>query len=122
MREKLTQLAPLLVVVAALLLPSAWWRIELLFNPIDSGALCKEDVTLYTTAWCQYCAKTRDFLRSAGVPFTEWDIEKSPRAYQRYQQIGGRGVPVAQIGPTIIEGYDKRAIRNAIDTLNQAKQ
>jgi mycoredoxin len=118
----LSQLIPIIFVCAALLIPYHWWRLELLVNPIDNETLKKNDVILYATSWCPYCTKTRLFLRSAQIPFTEFDIEKSPRAYQQYQHINGRGVPVVKIGPNVVQGFDQNAIRQAIDALVSARQ
>src|SRR5512137_448090 len=33
------------------------------------------EVILYTTSWCPYCSKARDYLRSRGIDFIEYDIE-----------------------------------------------
>lgn len=122
MWKRLSQSLPLIALCAVLLAPYYWWKIDLTLNPVNHETLKKSDITLYATSWCPYCYQTRRFLQHANIPFTEWDIEKSPRAYQQYQQISGHGVPVIQIGPNIIHGYDQSAIRNAIDNLIEARQ
>ena len=113
---------PLLVLVAGFLLFQNRWRIELLLNPIDNTALQAQDVLMYSTSWCPYCAKTRNFLQQADIPFTELDIEKSDSALKQYQQLGGRGVPVLKIGRIVIQGYDPELMRKALERLpNQEK-
>ncbi|KKK49462.1 hypothetical protein LCGC14_3134800, partial [marine sediment metagenome] len=86
---------------------------------IDVSTINESDVVIYTTSWCTYCRKARVFLRQANIPYTEYDIEKSARAYAEYQQISGRGVPVIRIGKQTIQGYDPVAIRAALAALNQ---
>lgn len=91
-------------------------------NPIQHEAIVDRDITLYSTSWCPYCVKARQYLLRAGIPFKEYDIEKSARAYQQYQQISGSGVPVLQIGRQTVQGFDREAIRGAVVQLAADKQ
>ena len=91
---QLKRFAPWIIFILAVLTIQNWWRVELLLNPIDHSGVQEEDVVLYTTSWCPYCRKARDYFDQAGIPYTEYDIEKSARAYREYQKISGRGVPV----------------------------
>lgn len=120
MPDTLRKLIPLLVLVAAFLILQNASRIALILNPIDSDGLQARDVIMYTTAWCPYCAKARRFLQSAGIPFTEYDVEKSPQAYAEYERLSGQGVPVLRIGNHTIQGFDPEGIRQAIDDLQAA--
>ncbi|MBN1473031.1 MAG: glutaredoxin family protein, partial [Syntrophaceae bacterium] len=38
------------------------------------------EVILYTTSWCPYCTKARNFFLSRNIPFTEYDVEKDREA------------------------------------------
>lgn len=120
-KQRLQKATPLLVFIGAFLLISNWPRIELWFNPIDSSGLVASDVVMYGTSWCTYCASARSFLQQAGIPYTEYDIEKSPRAQREYDRIGGRGVPVFKVGRVVIQGYDPSLIRRAVDKLQRQK-
>lgn len=91
-------------------------------NPIPHDTIAERDITLYSTSWCPYCLKARQYLKRAGIPFKEYDIEESARAYQQYQQISGRGVPVLQIGRQTVQGFDRQAIRTAVAQLAADKQ
>jgi len=71
-------------------------------------------VVLFATSWCGYCAKTRALLKRYDIPFLEYDIEKSAEGYAHYQRLGGRGVPVLQIGTRVIHGFDEAAILEAL--------
>lgn len=117
MPETLRKALPLIILVAAILIMQNWSRIMLFINPIEHQGLLAHDVVMYTTSWCPYCTKARKFLRAAEVPFTEYDVEKSPQAYAEYERISGRGVPVLKIGTQVIQGFDPARIRQAIEQL-----
>jgi glutaredoxin len=75
----------------------------------------KADVVLYTTSWCPYCRKARDYLRSRGVDFIEYDIEKDKEAAVRKRQLDNRGgVPFAIINGRSISGFSASAYERAL--------
>ena len=90
-------------------------------NTISSESLNKDDVVMYSTSWCPYCRKARLFFRQANVPYTEYDVEKSASAYEEYQRISGRGVPVIVIGDQVIQGFNQPAIKKALTELTNTK-
>lgn len=120
MNSRQSRIVPLIVFVGIFLIVHNWPRIDLWFDPIDTRGLNEQDVIVYTTSWCPYCKQTIQFLQSAGIPYIEHDIEKSDSARKAYEQLSGRGVPVLQIGDTVIEGYDAAQIRDAINTLRSS--
>lgn len=65
-----------------------------------------EDVIMYATSWCPYCKKARNYFRDNGIAFTEYDIEKDQRARQRYDRLGGHGVPVILVGNKRMDGFN----------------
>lgn len=75
----------------------------------------KADVVLYTTSWCPYCRKARDYLRSRGIDFIEYDIEKDKEAAVRKRQLDSRGgVPFAIINGRSISGFSAPAYERAL--------
>lgn len=62
-------------------------------------------VILYSTSWCGYCERTRQFLNEENIPFYEYDIEKSIEGHEQYRTLGGRGVPVLLVNKSVIKGY-----------------
>ncbi|MBB4658794.1 glutaredoxin 3 [Parvularcula dongshanensis] len=65
-------------------------------------------VTLYTKAFCPYCARAEKLLKQKGVDFTDipaaFDREKKAEMVQR---SGGRATfPQIFIGDTHVGGYD----------------
>ena len=43
------------------------------------------------TDWCGYCKKAISFLRSNGISFQQYDIEKNKKASARMKALGGSG-------------------------------
>lgn len=66
----------------------------------DSG------VTIYTTAWCGVCKRAKAFFKQSGIPFREWDVEKSDYGETKFKQLGGSGVPVITVGSEKMMGFD----------------
>ena len=66
----------------------------------DSG------VTLYTTEWCGVCKRAKAFLKQNGVPFREWDVEKTDYGSLKFKQLGGSGVPLITVGSEKMMGFD----------------
>jgi len=71
------------------------------------------DVVIYTTSWCSVCKKTKAWFSENGVPYQEYDVEKSRANYMAYQQQGGKGgVPFIIVGENKMEGFDEALMRN----------
>ena len=66
----------------------------------DSG------VTIYTTAWCGVCKNAKAYLKQNGIPFREWDVEKTEYGEIKFQQLGGRGVPLITVGSQKMMGFE----------------
>jgi glutaredoxin len=66
----------------------------------DSG------VTLYTTEWCGVCKRAKAFMKQNGVPFREWDVEKTDYGATKFRQLGGSGVPLITVGSEKMMGFD----------------
>ena len=77
-------------------------------------------VELYTTSWCPYCKDARNFFRSRGISFSEYDIEKDEEAALRKNDLdGGRGVPFAVICDQKIHGFSAMAYEKALASCGQ---
>ncbi|MCK4586346.1 MAG: glutaredoxin family protein [Gammaproteobacteria bacterium] len=64
-----------------------------------------KSVVMYSTSWCGYCRKARNYMKSKRIPFQEYDIEKSEKARREYNKLNGRGVPVLLIGDKRMNGF-----------------
>lgn len=88
------------------------------FNPPPplSQNATKKDVVLYSTTWCGYCAKTREFFAENHIKYTDLDVEKSEQGRKDYERLGGNGVPIVIINREIaIRGYNPEAITDALN-------
>ena len=84
----------------------------------DYDASVAGPVTVYSTAWCGYCKKTRHFLKTHDIPFVERDIEASSEAMATFTQLGGRGVPLVLVGDQVVRGYSLGELRAALECRN----
>lgn len=100
----------LIAAAVAVFVYMAWGR----ESPAPPAPVAQGAVVLYATDWCGYCRQTRTFLTSRGIPFTEFDIEKSEEGARRYKAIGVRGVPVVVVNGTVVKGHDPKAILAAL--------
>jgi len=74
-----------------------------------------QKVELYVTSWCGYCKKAKAFLKSKGISYTEYNIEKDSAAASRHRELNKRGgVPVAVINGKKIIGFSESAYENAL--------
>lgn len=68
------------------------------------------DVELYTTSWCPWCKKAKEYLTARGIAFVEHDVEREPGAAKaRAQAAPGKGVPVLVVDGEAVVGYSEAA-------------
>ena len=73
-------------------------------------------VELYTTSWCPWCKKAREYFRSRGIEFTDHDIEKDAGALERKIGIDGdKRVPTAIIDGKVVRGFSPSGYQAAIE-------
>jgi glutaredoxin len=75
------------------------------------------NVIMYMTAWCPYCTKAREYIRSLGVNLVEYNVETDRnKQKEMVQKSGGsRGVPLIDVEGIILKGYSPSAIKAAIE-------
>jgi len=74
----------------------------------SSATTGSKNVSLYTTAWCGYCKKAKNYFRQNSIAYTEFDIEKDVAARKRYKKMGATGVPVIIVGNKRMNGFSVR--------------
>ena len=72
----------------------------------------KPSVLMYSTAWCGYCKKARQYFRRNHIPFRELDIEKSSSAKRSFDNYGSGGVPLIVIGQKTMRGFSASRFEN----------
>lgn len=72
-------------------------------------------VTIYSTPTCTYCHAAKDFFTQNGVEYTELDVAADLAARSdMVSKSGQMGVPVIDIGGTIVVGFDEERIKAAL--------
>jgi glutaredoxin len=73
------------------------------------------DVVLYTTGWCPYCKKAKEFFKSRNINISNYDIEQDRDAAERKKQLDPRGgVPFAIINGQKIHGFSPDEYERAL--------
>ncbi|MCG8670288.1 MAG: glutathione S-transferase N-terminal domain-containing protein [Pseudomonadales bacterium] len=65
-------------------------------------------IVMYSTTWCGYCRKARNYFNAKRIPFVEHNIEKNRNAKREYDRLGGRGVPLIVIGERLMRGFSQK--------------
>jgi glutaredoxin 3 len=75
----------------------------------------KPAVTIYSAPWCAFCHMTKHYLDSLGVKYKDIDVEKEHNAArQLVEKTGQAGIPVVEVGPETIIGFDKQRLDDAL--------
>lgn len=80
-------------------------------------------ILIYTTPACPWCKKTKEFLKSKKLKYTEKDAASNQKNQKEmFQKSGQMGVPVLDINGKIIIGYDPDAILKAVAAKSSVKK
>jgi len=82
-------------------------------------------VIIYTTSWCPWCQKTKQFLTDLGQAFEERNVELNEEWFKELVQKSGQmGVPVTVVSEVdengnvikekVILGYDPLELKMAL--------
>ncbi len=69
--------------------------------------MTQPNVTIYTTAWCPYCARAKRLLTEKQISFAEIDVDEDSKFRAEMQQRSSRRtVPQIFIGDRHVGGCD----------------
>lgn len=72
-------------------------------------------IKVYTTNSCPWCVKAKQYLKSRDIVFEELNVQSDMIAREEMVKKSRQmGVPVLDINGTVIIGFDKPAIDNAL--------
>ena len=75
-----------------------------------------KQVLVYSTGPCPYCKMAKAFLEENSIEFTEKDVSQDRAAAEEMVEKSGQtGVPVLDIDGEIIVGFDREAIKKALE-------
>ena len=84
-------------------------------KPSSNKSSGKKRVIVYSTKTCPWCKKTKEFLKANKVSFTTKDVGSSKKnAQEMFKKSGQQGVPVTDIGGTIITGFNEGKLKRAL--------
>lgn len=75
----------------------------------------ESNIIIYGAAWCAFCHEAKRYLDQLGVKYTYKDVEHDVQdARAAMDKSGQTGIPVLDIGGTIIVGFDRPRIDAAL--------
>ncbi len=66
-----------------------------------------DKIIMYSATWCGVCKTAKKYFKNQGIPFREYDIEKSAKGRKDFKRLRGKGVPVILIGEQRMDGFDR---------------
>ncbi|KPJ94953.1 MAG: hypothetical protein AMJ53_04020 [Gammaproteobacteria bacterium SG8_11] len=72
---------------------------------IDSMFGKTDKIVMYSTSWCGYCRKARNYFKANKIAFEEYDVETTDRGKRDYQNLGTGGVPIILMGNKRMNGF-----------------
>ena len=74
-----------------------------------------KNVSIYSTPTCTYCNLAKDFMKSKGVSYTEYNVASDiARRKEMVEKSGQMGVPVIDVDGSVMVGFDKAALAAAL--------
>lgn len=74
-------------------------------------------VEIYSAPWCGFCKKTKDYFRSKGVAFTEYNVDADSAAAARAKGLNPQGgIPVTVVNGRTIVGFSPSQFDSALTT------
>lgn len=72
-------------------------------------------VTIYSTPTCPYCKMAKEFLKEKSIEFTDIDVSSNQeKAQEMIDKTGQMGVPVIDVDGTLMVGFDKKKLAEAL--------
>lgn len=92
-------------------------KLEIKASPRSASAVQDEPppaakaatVVIYTTSWCGVCKRAKAYFHAEGIPYQEYDIEKSRKGKSDYQRLEGKGVPIIMVNDKRLNGFSPRS-------------
>jgi len=75
----------------------------------------KPQVTIYSTPTCHFCHMAKDFFTANNVSYVEHNVaEDVEQRNAMMEKTGQMGVPVIEIGDSLIVGFNEGKIRELL--------
>ncbi len=73
------------------------------------GAQITAPVIMYSTRWCPYCKKAREYFKRHQINYVEYDIEASATNLESFRALNGNGVPLILVGERRMQGFNPQS-------------
>ena len=75
------------------------------------------NVTIYSTSICKYCALAKDFFKEHNIQYTEYNVgTDAAKRKEMVEKSGQLGVPVITVGNEVIVGFDEDRLNELLVT------
>ena len=72
-------------------------------------------IVIYTTEFCSWCRKTKEFLKEHKIKYKEFDVgNDAKKAEEMIKRSGQRGVPAIEIDDKIVVGFDEGRLKDLL--------
>ncbi|MBN2105197.1 DUF4124 domain-containing protein [bacterium] len=68
-------------------------------------------IVMYSTRESNTCQIARNFFKQNRIPYKDYHIEESEEYYQKFQALGGEGVPFILVGEKKVKGWNEEMVR-----------
>lgn len=77
-------------------------------------------IKVYSTPTCPWCKKAKSYLESKNIPYEDINVATDLEGREEMLNLSGQsGVPVLDLCGSIVLGFDKQAIDDALTTCKQ---
>ncbi len=74
-----------------------------------------KEVTIYSTQSCHYCQLAKEYFKQNNIKYTEYDVgSNAEKRKEMVEMTGQMGVPVIQIGDTVVVGFQEKIISDML--------
>ena len=73
------------------------------------SAIQGKKLTMFSATWCGVCRQAKAYLNAQKIPYDEVDVD-SPSGAARFAGLGGKGVPMFQVGTATVTGFSPEGI------------
>lgn len=76
----------------------------------------QKEVIIYSTPSCHFCHAAKEFFTANNISFTDYNVASDlPRRQEMIEKSGQMGVPVIDVGGTLVIGFDERKLRELLE-------
>ena len=73
------------------------------------------NIKIYTTPSCAFCKQAKEYFKSEGLEYTEYDVSKdTDKQKEMMDKTGQFSVPVIDIDGKVMVGFNKSKVNQAL--------